>query len=151
MPHGRSTSCYARSTPSVYTTCLACVRLADHTSRARAARRIRAHRRTVSTRSLRQRKRSTESGHGSEATGTSAATDTASRRRAHIRTRRPGAGGRGHRAADAASGVRGVLGPAAPGVTGEGSGSGSGRRIRRAEVPRALLPHIHERIESRVS
>ena len=35
MPHRRSTSCYARSTPSVYTTCLACVRLADHTSRAR--------------------------------------------------------------------------------------------------------------------
>ena len=29
MPHRRSTSCYAWSTPSVYTTCLACVRLAD--------------------------------------------------------------------------------------------------------------------------
>ena len=147
MPHGRSTSCYARSTPSVYTTCLACVRLADHTSRAR---RIRAHRRTVSTRSLRQRIRSTESGHGSEATGTSAATDTASRRRAHIRTRRPGAGGRRAPGSRRRKWRAGCAGP------GRARGSRLGVRLRvgspdsaRGGTARTTTPHTRENRESR--
>ena len=150
MPHRRSTSCCARSTPSVYTTCLACVRLADHT-RSRARRRPGASPHRVHPESPTEdtiyRERPRQRGnrnigrdrHGESATRAHTHPSPGSRR-----ARAPGSRRRKWRA--------GCAGP------GRARGSRLGVRLRvgspdsaRGGTARTVLPHIHERIVNRES